>query len=159
MEKKNLTITVSGEPKSGKSHLIFLLKSFLKTMDFEVEFNGGIDYEDESHFDEYMNNHFYSTIKNFKRKTKIFLKEKNIKEIENKALYYELDGLIEKAISLGIDIDFVGTHYNPHHIGITNLDLIIINLQWDIEFIKKILVERINRFIEYKKTLRITKNI
>lgn len=55
MEKKNLIITVTGEVNSGKSHLTFLLlKKFLRENGFEVDFDGGLDYDNESQFDEYV---------------------------------------------------------------------------------------------------------
>ena len=43
MEKKNLTISVSGEVNSGKSRLTLLLKNFLRENGFEVDFDSGGD--------------------------------------------------------------------------------------------------------------------
>ena len=48
MEKKKLIVTVSGECNSGKSRLSFMLKKFLRGNGFDVDFDGGIDYEDDT---------------------------------------------------------------------------------------------------------------
>jgi hypothetical protein len=75
MEKKNLTITISGECASGKSRLTLLLKRFLRENGFEVDFDGGIDYQNESEFDEYTSKHFDQAIEYIKDNRKIILKE------------------------------------------------------------------------------------
>lgn len=51
--KKNLTVSVIGETNSGKSRLLFLIKSFLKVRGFEVEFEGDTDHPTEESLDTY----------------------------------------------------------------------------------------------------------
>jgi hypothetical protein len=67
----NLEIKVCGATASGKYSLLFLLKDFLREKGFNVKFDGGIDFENESQFDEYV-------IKNIDKKL-YFIKSKNIK--------------------------------------------------------------------------------
>lgn len=75
MEKKNLVITVSGEVNSGKSRLTLLLKNFLRENGFEVDFDGGGDYEDEKQFDEHVSENLDQVIEHIKDTRKITLKE------------------------------------------------------------------------------------
>lgn len=78
MEKKNLIITVSGEVNSGKSRLTLLLKNFLRENGFEVDFDGGGDYEDEKQFDEHVSENLDQVIEHIKNTRKITLKELQI---------------------------------------------------------------------------------
>jgi len=73
--KNEITIDVSGIEKSGKSRVIFLLKQLLKEQKFNVEFDGGRDFDDESHFDEYIEKRFDDILENIKSITKIVIKE------------------------------------------------------------------------------------
>ena len=75
MEKKKLIVTVSGECNSGKSRLSFMLKKFLRENDFDVDFDGGIDYEDETQFDKYMSKNIDQSIQHIKETRKVYLKE------------------------------------------------------------------------------------
>lgn len=75
---KNLNITVSGETNSGKSRLILLLKDFLRENDFIVEFDGGIDYENEGQFNEHVSKNFDRVIEQVKDTTIITLKEEQL---------------------------------------------------------------------------------
>lgn len=75
---KNLTITVSGETNSGKSRLLLLLKDFLREHDFIVEFDGGIDYENEDQFNEHVSKNFDHVIEQVKDMTTITLKEEQL---------------------------------------------------------------------------------
>lgn len=75
MEKKNLIISVTGEVNSGKSHLISLLKKFLYENGFEVDFDGGVDYENETQFNEKVSKNFDQVIEHIKNTRKITLKE------------------------------------------------------------------------------------
>lgn len=75
---KNLNITVSGETNSGKSRLILLLKNFLRENDFIVEFDGGIDYENEGQFNEHASKNFDRVIERVKDTTTITLKEEQL---------------------------------------------------------------------------------
>ena len=79
MEKKNLTITVSGECNSGKSRLSFLLKKFLRENGFDVQFDGGVDYKDETQFDEYTSKNFDQVIEHIKETRTVTLKEVQLK--------------------------------------------------------------------------------
>ena len=54
--KNNITISVSGNAGTGKSHIIFLLKQFLREKGFEVELND-IDHPNETSFDNYASNY------------------------------------------------------------------------------------------------------
>jgi hypothetical protein len=73
--KNEITIDVSGIENSGKSRVIFLLKKLLKEQKFNVEFDGGRDFDDESHFDEYIEKKFDDILENIKSITKIVIKE------------------------------------------------------------------------------------
>ena len=81
MEKKNLTVTVSvsGECNSGKSRLGFLLKKFLRENGFDVQFDGGVDYKDETQFDENISKNFDQVIEHIKETRTITLKEVQLK--------------------------------------------------------------------------------
>jgi len=78
--KNEITIDVSGIENSGKSRVIFLLKRLLKEQKFNVEFDGGRDFDDESHFDEYIEKRFDDILENIKSITKIVIKESYIKQ-------------------------------------------------------------------------------
>jgi len=80
--KNEITIDVSGIENSGKSRVIFLLKQLLKEQKFNVEFDGGRDFDDESHFDEYIEKRFDDILENIKPITKIVIKESHT--IKNK---------------------------------------------------------------------------
>jgi hypothetical protein len=74
---KNLTITVSGKTNTGKSRLTLLLKDFLRKEDFKVEFDGGIDYENEEQFNDHVSKNFDHAIEQLKETT-ITLKEEQL---------------------------------------------------------------------------------
>lgn len=80
--KNEITIDVSGIENSGKSRVIFLLKKLLKEQKFDVQFDGGRDFDDESHFDEYIEKRFDDILENIKPITKIVIKESHT--IKNK---------------------------------------------------------------------------
>jgi hypothetical protein len=75
MEKKNLTISVSGEVNSGKSRLTLLLKNFLRENGFDVQFDSGVDYENEIQFDEHVSKNLDQMIEHIKETRTITLKE------------------------------------------------------------------------------------
>jgi uridine kinase len=75
MENKKITISVTGMVNTGKSRLILLLKKFLQENNFKVEFDGGIDFENESQFDEIISKDFEQVIENLKNITTIKLEE------------------------------------------------------------------------------------
>ena len=78
MEKKDLIITISGQAKSGKSRLIFLLKKFLREQDFEVKHELNFDFPTEFDFDKFIGQNFDGVIKNFKKTRKIIIKEEQL---------------------------------------------------------------------------------
>jgi uridine kinase len=80
MEKKNLIISVSGEVNSGKSRLTLLLKKFLHENGFDVQFDGGVDYKDETQFDEYVSKNLDQVIEHIKDTRTITLKEVQVKQ-------------------------------------------------------------------------------
>jgi hypothetical protein len=76
MKKENtITITVSGTPGSGKSRLTLLLKRFLNDYGFDVDFDHGIDFKDEDHFNAVANNDIAEVIQRIKETTKVSLKQ------------------------------------------------------------------------------------
>ena len=75
MEKKDLIITVSGQVASGKSHLTYLLKKFLREQGFEVEFDGNSDHPTEGDFDRHVSKNFDEVVEILKQTRKITLKE------------------------------------------------------------------------------------
>lgn len=77
--KNEITIDVSGIENSGKSRVVFLLKKLLKEQKFDVQFDGGRDFDDESHFDEYIENRFDGILENINPITKIVIKESHTK--------------------------------------------------------------------------------
>jgi len=75
MKKNNLTITISGERASGKSHLLFLLKNYLRDNNFNVEYELNADYPTEILFDNQINRKFDNVIEIIKERSNIILKE------------------------------------------------------------------------------------
>ena len=75
MEKKNITVTVSGATGSGKSRIAFLLKKFLREQGFEVEYEPNLDHPSEGLFDLHMNQNLNEVVENFKTTRKIKIKE------------------------------------------------------------------------------------
>ena len=53
--KKKVTVTVSGEFNSGKSRVLKFIKDSLKHKGFNVEFDGGLDAQNENEFNRRMN--------------------------------------------------------------------------------------------------------
>jgi len=49
---KKLKIAVAGETSTGKSTVCYLIKRCLKENGFNVDFDGGVDYENDIEFDE-----------------------------------------------------------------------------------------------------------
>ncbi len=75
MEKKDLTITVSGQFASGKSCLVYLLKKFLKEQGFDLNFEGSFDHSTEDHFDYHISKNFDKAVETLKQTCKLRLKE------------------------------------------------------------------------------------
>jgi hypothetical protein len=75
MKNKNLVISVAGEVNSGKSRMCFLLKKFLRENGFDVEFDGGVDFENEAQFDMHTGRDFERVLDHIKETRTITLKE------------------------------------------------------------------------------------
>jgi hypothetical protein len=76
MKKENtITITVSGTPGSGKSRLTLLLKRFLNDYGFDVDFDHGIDFKDEDHFDAVASKNLNEILQRIEETTKVSLKQ------------------------------------------------------------------------------------
>ena len=84
MSKREICIFVAGEPNSGKSRVSFLLKRFLRENGFEVDFDGGLDFNNEAQFDQQIGNrHFDETIEAIKDNRKIVLREMQLQKPAN----------------------------------------------------------------------------
>ena len=77
--KSELIIQIGGETGSGKSRLCFLLKKFLHQEGFKVNFDGGIDFKNEKHFDQTMQQNFDKIIEKIKNTRTIEIKEAQLK--------------------------------------------------------------------------------
>jgi len=73
--KNEMVITVSGPSGSGKSRLAYLLKTFLREVDFEVELQTPTDFENEADFDLHMDNNFDEVIPVIQSKSKILIRD------------------------------------------------------------------------------------
>ena len=78
MKQKQITITVSGQTASGKSRILFLLKKVLKDSGFTVEFDGSIDFENETQFDEVIGKNLDTVIEALKDSRIITFKEEQL---------------------------------------------------------------------------------
>ena len=72
---EDVTITVAGISSSGKSHLTFLLKKFLREQGLDVKHELNSDFQYESEFDMEMDKTLTEFIHNFKGSKKITIKE------------------------------------------------------------------------------------
>jgi len=68
-----LLIEVSG--RRGKSRIIYLLKKVFRDNGFEVQFNGGRDFDDEEHFDEFIGKDFDRIIEILRNDTTVVINE------------------------------------------------------------------------------------
>jgi len=76
--KKEITVTVSGEPKTGKSRITYIIKEMLKVYDLEVEFDGKPENDNEQEFNRLMRNDLDNAMNIIKNNTKIIIKEERI---------------------------------------------------------------------------------
>jgi len=79
MKEKEVFITIQGKACSGKSRLLYMLKKFLKEQNFEVEFDGTLDFPTENDFDNFMHKDIEIATQILKKNRKIFFKEITIK--------------------------------------------------------------------------------
>jgi len=75
MSKSEIQITISSQTGKGKSRVLYLLKKLLKEEGFEIEFDGGIDFENEESFDREMMFDLTTSLHNIKDISKIIFKE------------------------------------------------------------------------------------
>ena len=78
MEKKKVTIIVAGESATGKTHVIFILKKFLRTLGFDVELEPSVDYPTEVEFHKYASSRTADINETIQERSKIILKERNV---------------------------------------------------------------------------------
>ena len=78
MKKEKIIITVSGRSMSGKSHLSYLLKKFLRENGFDVEHKVSIDYQNEFEFESQMSKNFDKVIAQMKDNREILIKEEQL---------------------------------------------------------------------------------
>ncbi len=74
--KNDLKITISGEAGSGKSRILYLIKTLLRNKGFKVEHNVNSDHPDEISFDRHMDETLENAINSISRK--IVMEEKQI---------------------------------------------------------------------------------
>ena len=73
--KQEIRVTVKGVHGSGKSTILYLMKQVLKANGLDVEFGGGIDFQDELGFDLNTGSHLQEKILALKGKSKIIMDE------------------------------------------------------------------------------------
>jgi ABC-type polysaccharide/polyol phosphate transport system ATPase subunit len=78
MEKRKISILIVGEPNSGKSRVLKLIKDFLNKEEFNVKFDGGIDFKDEADFDTHHETVLKSGISPISERTEISISEKSV---------------------------------------------------------------------------------
>ena len=76
--KNEMTITVSGDTNTGKSRILYLLKSFLKENGFDVKFDGGGDFADEDTFNSHMSSNIEQVSGHIKESRTIVMREENV---------------------------------------------------------------------------------
>jgi len=81
MERNQVNITISGMCGSGKSHITYLIKKFLKENNFEVDFklSQTNDFSNERDFDEQIGANNENAIKAISQRTRIVLEEKQLR--------------------------------------------------------------------------------
>jgi hypothetical protein len=78
-DKKEIIITVSGATNTGKSRILYLLKSFLKENGFDVKFDGGGDFADEDTFNSHMSSNIEQVSGYIKESRTIVMREENVR--------------------------------------------------------------------------------
>ena len=72
---KEITIIIAGPVASGKSRLTYLLKNFLRSQNFNVIFDGDMDFETEKDFDNVMMKNNIEIMGRIKENTNITLRQ------------------------------------------------------------------------------------
>ncbi len=75
-------ITVTGQPKIGKSKVCFLIKNLLRQNGFEVDFDLGVDFESEQQFDQ----HFDRILNNDNQTQEVVLREARLTSTKHELL-------------------------------------------------------------------------
>jgi hypothetical protein len=114
MENKKITISVTGMVNTGKSRLILLLKNFLKENNFKVEFDGGIDYETETQFDELVSQNLEQVIEKIKESSVITLEEVQVKRTVTGYTHEEVIDLVNNMLEHGDTMIDAVTNENTH---------------------------------------------
>lgn len=73
---KQLTVTISGPAGSGKSHLLYEIKEFLKNKKMNVQLVPYVDYPNEIFFNNQVSKHHEEAIKQMVKDMKILIQEK-----------------------------------------------------------------------------------
>jgi tRNA U34 5-carboxymethylaminomethyl modifying GTPase MnmE/TrmE len=79
MKKNKIHILITGEPNSGKSRVLKFIKDSLNTKGFNVDFDGGIDFNNESDFDRHHEKNLKSGISPLSERTEVLIEEKSVK--------------------------------------------------------------------------------
>jgi len=79
--KNNVTITIEGRIKSGKSRVAYIVKEILKVHGFDVEFNPLPDFSNEMDFNRAMRTNLDEACEAISEQTKIVVLEKQKKNI------------------------------------------------------------------------------
>jgi nucleoside-triphosphatase THEP1 len=119
MENKKITISVTGMVNTGKSRLILLLKNFLKENNFKVEFDGGIDYETETQFDELVSQNLEQVIEKIKESSVITFEEVQVKRTVTGYTREEVIDLVNNMLEHGDTMIDAVTNENTHWDGET----------------------------------------
>ena len=114
MENKKITISVTGMVNTGKSRLILLLKKFLKENNFKVEFDGGIDYETETQFDELVSQNLEQVIEKIKESSVITFEEVQVKRTVTGYTREEVIDLVNNMLEHGDTMIDAVTNENTH---------------------------------------------
>lgn len=77
MKEKEVIVTISGGPKTGKSRILYLMKEFLRNNGFDVRMLDGNDFQNEVHFDIAMNKDINESIGAIKKRTTVIFQEQN----------------------------------------------------------------------------------
>jgi len=73
--KNQITITISGKPKSGKSKIAYIIKEMIKIYDLNVEHELPPDYPDEQTFNRAMRGDIDEVLGAIKDSTVVVIKE------------------------------------------------------------------------------------
>jgi len=84
--KNQITITIAGTTKSGKSRIAYIVKEVLKIHGLRVEFDPTPDYPDERMFNRIMRENLDDALANVSKDTMVV-----VKEVQVSREHYELE--------------------------------------------------------------------